>query len=114
MGAYVSIEKRVDKWSLVISRFEPAVSAIMSKATFDAYARSQLGVPVDTAFLKQTGSPDFDAGSLSGEIRYTAHYAGYVHDGTVRMPARPFLADAVEQVVPSMLAAFRSLESRLA
>jgi HK97 gp10 family phage protein len=121
---FISYEKRLDRWSEVIANFKPAVARIIGKVTLDSYARSQLTVPVRRpdveeatgvtgGFLKASGQPDFHAGALEGEIRYTAYYAGYVHDGTVKMPARPFLRDAVESVVPSMLLAFRGLEGML-
>lgn len=122
--AFIAVEKNIDHWQQVINNFKPAVADIMGKTTFDAYARSQLTVPVrrpdvvaktgvSGGFLKQSGQPEFHAGSLEGEIRYTAYYAGYVHEGTVKMLARPFLRDAVEDVVPIMLLGFRGLEGRL-
>lgn len=122
--AFVAIEEKINRWDRVIQRFPIATSQIIGKVTFDAYARSQLSVPVRRpdveeatgitgGFLKNSGQPVHSAGSQEGEIRYTAYYAGYVHDGTVKMPARPFLRDAVNAILPSMLAAFRQLESML-
>lgn len=121
---YIAVEKTVDRWAQVIANFRPTVANIIGKVTFDAYARSQLTVPVRRpdveartgvtgGFLKQSGQPDVKPGALEGEIRYTAYYAGYVHDGTYKMPPRPFLKDAVEGIVPSMLSAFMQLEGML-
>lgn len=110
---FMSAEVKYDNWARVMANFRPAVADIIGKTTLDAYARSQLTVPVDTAFLKNSGQPDYAPGAMEGEIRYTAYYAGYVHEGTFRMPARPFLRDAVDEILPSMLAAFMTLEGRL-
>lgn len=121
---FVAVEEKINKWEHVIARFPAATSTIIGKTVHDAYARSQLTVPVRRpdveeatgvagGFLKNSGQPVFSRGSQEGEIRYTAYYAGYVHDGTVHMAARPYLADAVHAVLPSMLAAFKSLEGML-
>lgn len=121
---FVAVEKNLNRWPDVIRNFRPAMARIIGKTTLDAYAGSQLTVPVRRpdveaetgvtgGFLKASGQPDFSPGALEGEIRYTAYYAGYVHEGTVRMPARPFLRDAVEASVPSMIMAFRGLEGML-
>lgn len=115
---FLSVEKKLDRWGTVIARFPKATSDIIGKVTADAYAHSQVSVPVRRdqrrvrgGFLKNSGT--YSSSGQEGEIRYTAYYAGYVHEGTYKMPARPFLRDAVEGIVPSMLAAFRSLEGRL-
>jgi len=109
---FVSFEVKFNHWARVIAKFEPAVSVIIRKTTFDAYTGSQIAVPVDTTALKNSGQMSFPA-TLEGEIAYHMYYAGYVHEGTFRMPARRFLADAVESCRGSMLAAFQSLESQL-
>lgn len=121
---FVAVETKLNKWPQVIQRFPAATSAIVGKVTHDAYARSQLTVPVRRpdveeatgitgGFLKQSGQPVFHRGAHEGEVRYTAYYAGYVHEGTVHMAARPFLADAVHALMPSMIAAFKQLEGML-
>lgn len=120
----IVISKTVDNWARVITNFRPAVSTIIGKVTNDAYALSQLTVPVRRpdvvastgitgGFLKNSGQVTFNSGALEGEVRYHAYYAGYVHEGTYKMAARPFLSDVVDQLQPVMLMAFRQLESRL-
>jgi HK97 gp10 family phage protein len=113
MRAFVTVEKRIDRWGHVIARFEPEVASIMGKVAHDAFGQSQADTPVDSGALKNSGGLE-QSGKLEWTIRYTMHYAGYVHEGTASMTARPFLRNAVEGVIPSMTAAFQSLEGRLA
>jgi hypothetical protein len=124
MPAVIVVEERVNRWDHVIKQFPKVTSAIIGKATFDAYAHSQIDVPVrrpdvvartgiQGGFLKQSGMPHFRPGAHEGEIRYTAYYAGYVHEGTFRMPPRPWLRNAVDHVMPSIIAAFMQLERRI-
>ena len=46
---------------------------------------------------------------LTAYVGPSVHYALYVHWGTVKMGARPFLLNAVEQVRPSFVAAWKAL-----
>lgn len=39
---------------------------------------------------------------IAGFVGTNIHYAGYVHDGTVMMPARPFLTTAFMEVGPDI------------
>lgn len=50
--------------------------------------------PVDTGRLRN--SIDTEISDLEVEVGTDCEYAGYVHDGTYRMPARPFLDSAAE------------------
>lgn len=115
---FLAVEKKLDRWGTVIARFPQETSNIIGKVTADAYAVSQIHVPVRKdqrrvrgGFLKNSGT--YSSSGQEGEIRYTAYYAGYVHEGTYKMAARPFLRDSVESIVPAMLIAFRGLEGRL-
>lgn len=36
-------------------------------------------------------------GDMTGELGASAPYAGFVHEGTVFMPARPFLSNAINR-----------------
>jgi HK97 gp10 family phage protein len=123
-GPFVAVDVVLNKWDRVIQQFPVRTSQIIGKWTFDTYARSQITVPVRRpdvvkktgitgGFLKQSGSPSHKAGSQEGEVRYTAYYAGYVHEGTFKMPARPFLRDASDKVMQGVAAAFAHLEKSL-
>lgn len=102
-------------------RFPQVVSDIISKTTFDIYAESQITVPVRKdqrkvtgGALKNSGQVTYDKGSLTGTITYSIYYAVYVHEGTRYMTARPFLKNAYDDRIDSMIAAFATLERRLA
>ena len=50
--------------------------------------------PVDTGYLRSSINTDIE--KLDVEVGTDCEYAPYVHDGTYRMPARPFLDSAAE------------------
>lgn len=54
------------------------------------------GIPVDTGRLRQAIQKRKLA-LMAAEIYTGTHYAGYVHDGTSRMPARPFFKWSLEE-----------------
>lgn len=124
VAPFVAFEVNINRWAELRRNFKPAVGSVIRKSGFDAYAKSQNTVPVRRpdverrtgvtgGFLKNSGQVDASIDNQSIDIAYTAYYAGYVHEGTVKMPARPFLREAVEDVVPSMEMAFSQLERRL-
>ena len=53
------------------------------------------------ALKAHKGSVDW-LGDLAGEIGASAPYAVYVHEGTVYMPARPFISNAVQRNIGSL------------
>ena len=53
-------------------------------------------VPVDTSFLVNEKTVSFR--HLAGALKFHAPYAGFVHDGTRYMRARPFLRQGFEKV----------------
>jgi HK97 gp10 family phage protein len=114
------IETKFNHFDRMISNFKPQVWRIMQKLGNEAFADSQMAVPVRRdqrkvrgGALKNSGTMDMNYGSLSVEIRYTMYYAGYVHDGTYKMPARPFLREPIEAKGRELTQAFSVLESRL-
>lgn len=86
----------------------PQASALMKKAVGDAF-RTQAGpalsdmqrrTPVDTGELR--GSEKVEATDTSMTFRATAGHAGYVHQGTRYMGARPFMTDAIDAQLPAI------------
>lgn len=63
-------------------------------SVFDVQAQSKINTPVDTGYLRSSHQTAFR--SLYGEIMPKANYAIYVHEGTYKMKARPFLLKAVQ------------------
>jgi len=61
---------------------------------FDIEAQSKRNTPVRTGQLRASHTTAFS--SLRGELEPKANYARYVHDGTYKMRARPFLLNAVK------------------
>lgn len=91
-----------------------AVSAILregAEATLDgAKARS----PYLTGELRE--SHDLEGatpGSLSMRVTVGADHAEPVHEGTRRMPARPWLRETAEQTIPATVNELETLERRL-
>lgn len=114
----VSVDVLSNKLPQVRSNFPVILNAILRKATNDVYSRSQLTVPVRRnqkrvrgGALKMSGQVTYS--NFEGTVRYNIYYAVYVHEGTYRMPARPFLDNALNAVQPALIAALGSLENRL-
>jgi HK97 gp10 family phage protein len=51
--------------------------------------------PVRTGRLRSDIRTSFDRGKLQGKVFNTVTYAPYVHEGTKRMKARPYLRTAI-------------------
>lgn len=56
-------------------------------------------VPVDTGYLRSTGTLTTDAARTTVRVAFRARYARFVHDGTRGRPGRPFLTDALREEV---------------
>lgn len=90
----------------LVEKFEGAIED--SFTSFEQALKEQLYslTPVDTGFLRdgevgQTGSNQGTRIERDGNvvrIYNNAPYAGYVHDGTSKMQARPFIKEALERV----------------
>jgi hypothetical protein len=121
---FFSIETKKNSWEHVINVFPDKVGIIITKSTTDAYAHSQITVPVRRpdverktkvtgGALKNSGQLKMSDDRMTGEVFYTMYYAGYVHEGTIYVSARPFLKDAFHLVLPAAIAAFGQLEAML-
>jgi HK97 gp10 family phage protein len=76
--------------------------ASMQLPVGSTYTVQLSGVPVDTGLMRASIASEvlktsYGAGSvaLKAVIRCNVDYAKYVHDGTSKMQARPFLTDAI-------------------
>ncbi|MCL8026314.1 HK97-gp10 family putative phage morphogenesis protein [Nocardioides bruguierae] len=88
-------------------------SAVLRRAMYAIQEDAQALAPVDTGALVESISTSFTGdgrnGRMSGETGPTVDYGLYVHDGTSRMPGRPYLATAFDRQVPRFEAAVRQL-----
>jgi hypothetical protein len=67
--------------------------------------------PVDTGALKNSRQIELEPGK--GRIFWGAAHAVPVHEGTARMAARPFAADAFAKCLPGFQDALSDLEGRI-
>jgi len=65
------------------------------KTSFLVHGMATSTVPVRTGFLRRSHNTAPFIGKLRGEINPFANYAFWVHEGTRRMRARPWLRNAV-------------------
>jgi HK97 gp10 family phage protein len=90
----------------IIRDAEDKADRIIRKGAFDILAASQQVVPVakeNGGNLKTSGH--VETGHLSATIGYSAEYAIYVHEGTYKMAARPFLREPFDRIAPKILRA---------
>lgn len=71
------------------------LSGAIRRVSLNIQRQSMKITPVKTGFLRRSHTTTFETG-LRATVQPTASYAGFVHEGTRFMQARPFLADAVE------------------
>lgn len=76
-------------------------SAAIRKTAYDIEADAKALVPVDTGFLKNSITTDFQgdgrSGRMGAEIGPTAEYGGYVEEGTSRQEPQPYLRPAFDR-----------------
>ena len=90
----------------IIREADAKADRVIRKGAFDILAASQQIVPVakeNGGNLKTSGH--VETGTLSATIGYSAEYAVYVHEGTHKMSARPFLREPFDRIAPSILRA---------
>lgn len=78
-------------------QFVKTFDVAIKRAVLTIQGAARVGTPVDTGFLRGPGYRTTFA-ALTGTLENVAPYAAYVHDGTSRMKARPFLQDGVDAV----------------
>lgn len=107
------------RFEFVITRNDfPQAPALMRRAVGDGFAQAkgpllasmQAGTPVDTGELRGSETAESDDASLT--LRATAEHAIYVHQGTHKMPARPFMTDAIEAGLPDVVDAIAAAADR--
>jgi len=105
------IKIRMNKLPSLPSTIDAVVSDAISKAVNDVAAVADGDTPVDTGHLKN--DKEITADGLSGSVHWLSDYALHVHEGTRYQPSRPFAANAVEKVAPSLEQSLHEIEGRL-
>ncbi len=72
------------------------LSRAIKKSAFKIEGTSKRLTPVDTGRLRASHRTKFGVRQLSAMVSTNVDYAIFVHEGTSRVEARPFLSDAVE------------------
>lgn len=97
----------------------PRIKQNLSQGSLDVVAETVLALvrmadpatPVDTGNLKNNKTINTGGSDGKGFVHWHAEYCGFVHNGTRYMAARPFIAQAVEQVWPMFTKAMAELAS---
>ena len=105
--AKTTIRLKMNKIPNVIPALEGLLTTAIHKTTLDIEAHAAANTPVDTGALKN--SRQTELGPMSGRIFWGAAHAVPVHEGTFRMAARPFAADAAAKVEPGFQEALKNL-----
>jgi HK97 gp10 family phage protein len=72
----------------------------LTDAASDIEKNAKAITPVDTGRLR--ASITADVKGLEANIGTDVEYAGFVHDGTYKMPARPFLFSAADGILEGL------------
>jgi HK97 gp10 family phage protein len=96
----IKLTKEFDRLPKLPAEVRRRLSLVVRKTAKDVEARAKVRAPVDTGALKgsiQARPVD----ELTSEVVVGQEYGIYQEFGTVRMPARPYLRPAVEEVAPA-------------
>ena len=92
-----------------LAALTPAVDEIERRVAHRVLDIAETLVPVDTGELRDSG--DIQKQGDGYDVFYSAGHAVFVHNGTRRMPARPFLTHAVNRAEPEFKQEFEDLET---
>jgi HK97 gp10 family phage protein len=67
----------------------------MSRIVLTVQGNSQRVTPVKTGTLKRSETTRVEAGGNRGIVGTNVSYARFVHDGTIKMKARPFFEEGL-------------------
>jgi HK97 gp10 family phage protein len=94
------------------------IADVFKAVLFDIEKKAKYLAPVDTGHLRRnidvkvTPPESYGKGSIiEGIIFNTVNYAPYVHSGTRRMKARPYITNAIYNYGPAKI--IRDLEKKL-
>lgn len=94
------LEKANERLQAIAKQLPKEADRLVQDKAEKIFSLSQELVPVDTGILQRSGVHKHEF--LISEVAYNTPYAKFVHDGTSRMEARPFLGQAVSAVLPEI------------
>ncbi len=83
--------------NLDATELEKAIQEELEASAYQIEKQAKANCPVDTGRLRNSIKADVDG--LEANIGTDVYYAPFVHDGTYKMEARPFLESAAETVL---------------
>lgn len=86
-----------DNTAEIIRGMELAIARALEAIGIQAEGDAKALCPVDTGRLRNSITHTIDASDNTAVIGTNVEYASYVHNGTSRTKAQPFLTDAVTQ-----------------
>ena len=86
-----------DNTARIIEALDTATARALEAIGIEAEGDAARLTPVDTGRLRNSITHTIDGGDKTAIIGTNVEYASYVHNGTSRQKAQPFLIDAVNQ-----------------
>ena len=94
----MNIDVKLDSnLNLDATELEKAIQEELEASAYQIEKQAKANCPVDTGYLRNSIKADVD--NLEANIGTDVFYAPFVHDGTYKMEARPFLESAAETVL---------------
>lgn len=84
-----------DNTEEIIAKMDAAIARALEAIGIEAEGDAKELCPVDTGRLRNSITHTIDSGDNTAVIGTNVEYAEYVHQGTSRQKAQPFLTDAV-------------------
>jgi hypothetical protein len=96
----------------MMANTERVASRVIRTGAFEILGASGMNIAlmnaIDTGNMKNSGHVETPS-ALRAEIIYSAEYSVYVHEGTHKMGARPFLREAVDHKAPLIAKALQQI-----
>lgn len=106
----VQIQIKLNRFPQGAALMRSALSAAFASVSGPLLSDMQQRTPVDTSALRNSETVEHTETTLTATAR--TDYAVYVHQGTSRMGARPFMRQAMEAAVPRITQAIVSEAER--
>lgn len=95
MSNIKGLDELISKLHALKGLSEHPKSLLAGAYVIERHAKEDGHIPVKTGFLRNSGeSRQTDKGA---EVAWMANYSYYIHEGTPKMPARPFLSIAIDE-----------------